>query len=133
MAPLAALPAMTNFALSGTATQSSKYNNINGPAEMAIDGIDTTYTHTYCWQGFRQWWQVDLGVERNISTVHIVNRLDCCGGRLHDFTIHFCNDAATCGDVTGPDDILAPGQMGDRKTFYVGKSPCDAKRISRSA
>ncbi|EDO38602.1 predicted protein, partial [Nematostella vectensis] len=33
------------------------------------------------------WWRVDLGVNYQISSLFIVNRADCCGGRLSSFEI----------------------------------------------
>ena len=73
---------LSNIALGKPATQSSTYNNIgSAPAHSAVDGSETSFTHTACWQGFAQWWEVDLEDDYTIASMNIVNRLDCCGGR----------------------------------------------------
>ena len=82
MPTAAPTPTLVNLSLGKPATQSSTYNNIAnvGPGS-AVDGNDNSFMHTFCWQGINQWWEVDLADTYTVSSLHIVNRLDCCGGR----------------------------------------------------
>jgi len=107
---------LINLATGKTATQSSTYNAaVDGP-EQALDGNDNTFTHTRCWTGINQWWRVDLEAEYTIASLKMVNRLNCCGGRLHDFTIDFLGDDGT----TIVHSIFNAGQLGNWKKFSVG-------------
>mmetsp|Transcript_27531 Transcript_27531/g.45154 ORF Transcript_27531/g.45154 Transcript_27531/m.45154 type:complete len:385 (-) Transcript_27531:31-1185(-) len=99
-----------NIATNKTATQSSTWRTVNNP-EQALDGLENTFTHTQC-DAFKPWWEVDLEDVYTISSMNIVNRLDCCGGRLHDFDIWFLDEEK---DVV--DSIFSSGHMGSRKTF----------------
>ena len=65
----------------------------NGAAENAVNGItDTSHemspcTHTAGGSGTTDpWWRVDLGREKPVSELYIVNR-DRFGGRLNGFEI----------------------------------------------
>ena len=95
------IAAPVNLALSGTASQSSTYNEAYpcswcGP-ELAIDnntygiwvpgdGNGNTITHTN--SEYEAWWQVDLGNTYNIEQIDIWNRTDIgVEDRLHDFTL----------------------------------------------
>jgi len=62
-----------NFALSGSATQSSTFRNDQDKfgANNAVDGNTATFSHTA--DSF-PWWEVDLGESYGISSVEIVNR-----------------------------------------------------------
>jgi len=102
-----------NIALGKPASQSSSYGNSD--AGSAVDGIEQTYTHTLC-ELRGEWWKVDLGDVYTISSLKIVNRLDCCGGRLHDFKIYFLDENEMEVDI-----IFNPGHIGDRKTFSAGE------------
>ena len=113
-------PTVVNLSLNKPAVESSTYNNAGGGAAAAVDGNDNSFTHTNCWTGINQWWEVDLGsVDQTIVSIEIVNRLDCCGGRLHDFTISFHDETKT-----QIDSIFNAGGIGNRKTFPVGKYRC---------
>lgn len=108
----------SNLSIGKTAIQSSDYNNMGNPyAAQALDGDINTFTHTMCWQGFNQWWQVDLEAVHTISSVYIVNRQNCCGGRLHDFDIDFIAEDG----VTIVDTIRSPGGLGSEKRIIVGE------------
>lgn len=106
---------LTNVALGKTAIESSTYNNAGAGAMAAVDGNDNSFTHTNCNQGIVQWWEVDLAGVYTIAELNIVNRQDCCGGRLHDFDIIFMD-----GNKTVVDTIHNAGGIGDRKTFSTG-------------
>ena len=107
-------PTLSNLSIGKPASQSSTYTASMGP-EKAVDGIDETSTHTHCWKGINQWWEVDLEDVYTIATLKMVNRLACCGGRLHDFTISFLDENKELVD-----SIFNSGQMGNRKTYDVG-------------
>ena len=105
---------LPNIALNKAATQSSTYNNAGNGALAAVDGIDSSFTHTNCWAGINPWWRVDLEDEYTITKIEVVNRLDCCGGRLHDYIIDFFDD----NDVQVHSKLVA-GQNGNRKTLSI--------------
>lgn len=83
-------------------------------ADLANDGNDNSFTHTNCGDA-TPWWEVDLQDVFTITSLKIVNRLDCCGGRLHDFDIWFLDENK---NVT--DSIFNPGTF-SRKTLGVRK------------
>ena len=57
---------------------------------------------------------MDLEEEYTINTIRIVNRLDCCGGRLHDFDVWFLDQAKEVVD-----SIYNAGGLGNEQTFDV--------------
>jgi YVTN family beta-propeller protein len=79
-----------NFALKGTATQSSDLNNAS-VASLAIDGNSNgnfnngSVTHTT--SDNQAWWELDLGRTVEIESIRLWNRTDCCGDRLSDFHV----------------------------------------------
>ncbi|XP_078597307.1 uncharacterized protein LOC144873631 [Branchiostoma floridae x Branchiostoma japonicum] len=68
-----------------------------GVANRATDGCrDPNYGQHCCTQTpalTYPWLQVDLGNQVSVQWVVIINRADCCRGRLNPFTIHIGNDA----------------------------------------
>jgi len=77
-----------NLAFSGTATQSSTFEQNNAfSADKAIDGstesgtADITHTNN----DTNAWWELDLGRVVNIDSVVVWNRTNCCTDRLSDF------------------------------------------------
>ena len=59
-------------------------------AQNAIDGSTTgQYTHTQSQFAEIAWWRIDFGPLslNEILTVNITNRVDCCQGRLRNFTV----------------------------------------------
>ena len=103
-----------NIASGKTATQSTTYNAQHDGPEKALDGIESSFTHTQCNQA-APWWEVDLEDTYTISSMKIVNRLDCCGGRLRNFDIWFLDENKAIVD-----SIYTAGHNGDRKTFSTG-------------
>ena len=103
-----------NIATNKTATQSSTWRTVNNP-EQALDGLENTFTHTQC-DAFKPWWEVDLEDVYTISSMNIMNRLDCCGGRLNDFDIWFLDE-----NKEVVDSIFNSGPNGERKTFSTGE------------
>jgi len=79
----------TNYALTGTASQSSL--GYGGIASRAIDGNTSglwgngSVTHTTLQSG--AWWEVDLGDLIAIDEIVIWNRTDCCTARLNNFSV----------------------------------------------
>jgi F5/8 type C domain len=80
---------MTNIAKGKRATQSTSLAGTS--PSLAVDGntdgifANGSTTHTELQQG--PWWEVDLGAERDISSIEIWNRTDCCGVRLRNFWV----------------------------------------------
>ena len=37
------------------------------------------------------WWRVDLGHEKNVGKIIVVNRADCCAERLQNFEVRVGN------------------------------------------
>jgi hypothetical protein len=67
----------SNIALGGNASQSSTFNNNNNfAASKAIDGSNSTLSHTST-SDLNAWWEVELQAQSAISRVVILNRF--CG------------------------------------------------------
>lgn len=109
-------PSLVNLSVGKPAIESTTISSGHNPGQ-AVDGNDQSYTHTKCWTGINQWWQVDLeSSSTTIANIEVVNRLNCCGGRLHDYTIGFYDDAEALIDSK-----FVPGGNGNRKTVSIGK------------
>jgi len=76
------------------ASQSSPYGNNSFPATNAF-GNGRTFTHTNA--GVGMWWKAHFGGKYWISRVKVLNRHNCCGGRLADVKI-FIGDEE-CGQI----------------------------------
>lgn len=113
----------TNFARTGTASQSSTYNA--SIASIAIDGStsglgEPQVSHTTAATA-TDYWQVDLGANSSIYKVHIWNRDDCCQSRLANMYVMVAdtpfpadvNDLA--GSLTNSDFTyqISPTETGD--------------------
>ena len=112
---------LPNIALHKPAVESSTFaywqgNPTGHSASQAVDDNDQSYTHTNCWTGINQWWQVDLEDMYSIQNIEVVNRQDCCSHRLHDYDIFFMDS-----NMTVVDSIYVAGQNGNRKTISTGK------------
>lgn len=86
-----------NLALAGTASQSSTASYSQQPvASKAIDGNTNgnfaggSVTHTN--SDAQAWWQVDLGAVKNVASVTLWNRADCCADRLSNFDLLISTD-----------------------------------------
>ncbi|TNN25666.1 Fucolectin [Liparis tanakae] len=81
-----------NVALRGKATQSIRYEHAFGEASSAIDGNqDSNFysgscTHTA--KGTNPWWRVDLLESYVVTSIVIINRVDCCSDRLDGAEVH---------------------------------------------
>ncbi|XP_041370099.1 uncharacterized protein LOC121384023 isoform X2 [Gigantopelta aegis] len=98
----------------------------NATADLAVDGNTTTN-----WIGGSctstalsdpsPWWVVDLGKSYNISEVIVSNRGDCCGERLHDFSIElFLVDPTTNAE----NGIVCAKESGAVPNGFTIKYPC---------
>ena len=81
---------VANVAQSGTASQSSTYGN--GVAGVAIDGNTTgsspwTADLQHTTNETNPWWELDLGVNYDITDVIIYNRTDAFQNRLNNFYV----------------------------------------------
>ncbi|MCW1923867.1 discoidin domain-containing protein [Luteolibacter arcticus] len=97
-----------------TASQSSVLSG--GAASRAIDGnIDGNWgngsvTHTNT--GSNSWWEVDLGADRVVGSVHLYNRTDGAGTRLSNFRV----------SVLDSSRVELAGQNYYQGTDFVGTS-----------
>ena len=86
-----------NLAFMKPTTQSSTLGSY--ASKNAVDGNRGTSigtcTHTDDSGSTNPWWRVDLGRVEPVSELFIVNRGDCCGGRLNDFEIRV-GECVTC-------------------------------------
>ncbi|XP_035685327.1 uncharacterized protein LOC118421930 [Branchiostoma floridae] len=93
-----------NIALGKPTQQSSTSHD----SSNAVDGnrggnlLNDGCTHTLNPGTADPWWYVDLQSSRAISHVTIVNRADCCQGRINPFRLHVSSDtnilsSPTCG------------------------------------
>ncbi len=78
-----------NLALKKQARQSSI--GYGGTADRAVDGNrDGNYwanSVTHTGNAPNEWWEVDLGGEKQISQIKLWNRTDCCSERLSNFYV----------------------------------------------
>uniref|UniRef100_H3ADE6 Fucolectin tachylectin-4 pentraxin-1 domain-containing protein n=1 Tax=Latimeria chalumnae TaxID=7897 RepID=H3ADE6_LATCH len=89
-----------NVALKGTATQSSKRDQLGVP-EHAINGNKNSgyLSCTHTGHGTGPWWRVDLQQPYRISAVVITNRGDCCWERLRGAEIYIGNSLEKNGTL----------------------------------
>jgi hypothetical protein len=83
-----------DWASRGTASQSSTYEQYL--ASNAIDGNPMSFSHTQEEQG--AWWRVELPRDVRIDRIQIVNRKDCCQGRINNFDVIIANSRGTAVD-----------------------------------
>ena len=82
------LPPLGNLALRQPVVQSSTHSF---PASQSVDGSSSgNWDSKVCTSTLVEtdpWWRVDLGRSYLVDEVRILNRVDCCPERLHDFEI----------------------------------------------
>ncbi|XP_066287701.1 uncharacterized protein [Branchiostoma lanceolatum] len=104
-----------NLALERPATQSSVYSSSHPPG-LAVDGnADTAWAGGSCVHTASSadpWWAVDLGFSRNVGTVTIYNRQDCCWDRINPLRVHVADSVSGLSDATrcGGDHRFREGQ-----------------------
>ena len=96
-----------NVALQGTATQSSDWND-RFTAVKAIDGDDTTFSHTNDSNAFLE---VELSEARSIDEVVIINRWCANAGDPHSCLCRLSH--ANLSLVDGDGSIIVTRQLGD--------------------
>ncbi|XP_078685498.1 uncharacterized protein LOC144918515 [Branchiostoma floridae x Branchiostoma belcheri] len=104
-------PAETNVALFKTASSSST-PALWGP-EKAVDGFRGTSVNrgqcTHTNNVYQPWWKVDLADTYTVNRVSVLNRGDCCGGRLKGFTVRIgLNEDFTRNDQCGETYTATP-------------------------
>jgi len=77
-----------------SAKQSTNYSNSNYLPDYAFKGPNK-FTHTK--KGVGQWWEVGFGQDYWVDRVRVLNRKNCCGGRLAKTEV-FIGDQK-CGQV----------------------------------
>jgi CotH kinase protein/Lamin Tail Domain/F5/8 type C domain len=91
-----------NLALFGATSQSTDGYGYTGA--QAVDDEWSTFSHTGDGD-LDPWWELDLGETSYISTVNLLNRLDCCGERLYNITVEVLD---TDGNTVWMSDVLNP-------------------------
>lgn len=89
----------TNLALGRTTFQSS--TSSNGASSRAVDGNTNTNYHsnscTHTGNEDHPWWTVDLGSSKDVCSVVLTNRGDCCSNRLVNFDIFVTDTRPSAG------------------------------------
>ncbi len=116
-----AAPPVSNVSQGRPATQSS--TAAGGVAARAVDG-DTngnwggaSVTHTFA--DAPAWWEVDLGSEREIDTIEVFNRTDCCGDRLSNYVVLISDTPNPQPGQTGVLEFHEVPQAGSPTTIIV--------------
>lgn len=101
------------------ATQSSTYTDFGNvlAAGKAVDGQWGTMSHTL--QQAQPWWQVDLGVAHQLTSVELYNRSDCCAARDTDFWL-FVSSTPFDTTLTPEQQAQSPGVWSQRHTGQMG-------------
>ena len=74
------LSAGTNIAKGKLVTQSSRYAEADFPVTNLVDEVFTNFAHTSCKES--GWLSIDLGSDVSIDSIKVINRKDCCSGRI---------------------------------------------------
>jgi hypothetical protein len=74
--------------------QSTNYSNTNYLANWAFQG-PSKFSHTK--NGVGQWWEVAFNQQYWVERVRVLNRRDCCGGRLNGTKVMIDNQV--CGQI----------------------------------
>jgi len=108
-----------NLSQGKEASQICNYSSTKYPARHGNDGIISTrrswMTHT-CKRA-NAWWKVDLGGLKQIESVEIWNRPDCCQFRLSNFYVQFLDEY---GDELS--SIYNDGYFMKNKKFTAGRN-----------
>ncbi|CAB4014990.1 CUB and sushi domain-containing 3-like [Paramuricea clavata] len=115
-----------NIALGKTVAMSSFWKLHSGPASVAVDGKRSgIFLHTN--DEYGPWVKIDLLNEETVSTVIVVNRLDCCIVRINGFKVSVGNNGNKAGGNTecggrsvakgGPNIIQCPTMLRGRYVF----------------
>lgn len=105
-------PARNNLALTGTASQSSTFNNNPGlyGADKANDGLfNAALSHTAPDTNLPATWELLLDQTSAMDEIVIHNRTGCCLSRLRDITVQVLDDDGLLvfeSDLLNPENIL---------------------------
>jgi len=114
-------------------------------ASFAVDGDRGNFTHT--WSGDTlnpHSWEVDLCAAKEIATIILWNRADCCQSRLRDITVAILDKAGGApvweSDLLNPDNVMGGGVEGrgpvnlvlDLKALTGGTVSGAAVRVTRT-
>jgi hypothetical protein len=89
------IPANTRIGFNmSSVRQSTNYGNNRFPASNGFSN-GARFSHTN--RGVGQWWEVQFNQQYYVDRVKILNRRDCCGGRLARTKVFVDNQV--CGEV----------------------------------
>ena len=98
-----------NRAYGRPVSQSSTWPGL--PAENAVNGNPANYSHTQA-APTPCWWEVDLGHTYSIDSLVMLNRPDCCRGRLRDITVSILDESHAevySSPLLNPANVLGGG------------------------
>jgi hypothetical protein len=108
-----------------TVTQSTTTHS--GVPSRAVDGNDSmswgsgSCTHTTSASG--NWWNIDLGTTKYISSVKVWNRSDCCNTRLTGSYVQVGGQTCTgtlSDDTSSSGQTITCGESGSSVKLYSG-------------
>jgi hypothetical protein len=103
--------APVNMALGAPTEQSSTI--YGDDSSIAVDGVDggdwSDGSAILTGADFHSWWQTDLGLERHIGSLEIINRTDCCQDSLFPFVVIVADFPLIESDITDADGSTYPG------------------------
>ncbi|XP_033958269.2 fucolectin-1 [Pseudochaenichthys georgianus] len=112
-----------NVALRGRASMSERIADLYGFASNAIDGNrESNYSVGSCTSTVEManpWWRVDLLESYTITSIIIINRGDCCAGKLNMARVHIGNSLENNGASNPVAGIIyhIPSGMSLKMTF----------------
>jgi hypothetical protein len=130
--PLDRLPAkdnLINLAVGKPVRESStlKGSSPTAAVDGNVDGVFSSgsTSHTDLQSG--PWWEVDLGDEKDVNSIEIWNRTDCCGERLRNFWVLASNER-----LPGDSSAASLAKRHDVHSEFRSSSPCRMTRIRAS-
>ncbi|XP_078060157.1 fucolectin-like [Mustelus asterias] len=115
--------AQVNLSGSCRATQSSVYD-FHGHAMNAVDGnLDPNYLKSSCTAtqaDMNPWWRADLHRSREIHSIRITNRKDCCAERLNGAEIRIGDSLDNNGNNNPKCATIKSITAGHSETFECG-------------
>jgi len=99
----------TSDELALLAETSQSTDGFSRTGAQAVDGDSSTFSHTDT-ADMDPWWEVDLGGEATVTSLSILNRLDCCASRLYNLTVEVLDGD---GEVTWTSELLNPVAEGE--------------------
>jgi len=112
--PTGAGAALIDITAKGTASQSTEYQGGRFPANLAVDGNLSTFSHTNTTTANNRW-ELLLDQEYEIAKVEVTMRNDCCGGRMTGSILRFYDEE---GDSVFEETLTDPG-VGGTTSFTI--------------